>query len=120
MDFDEISDAQIAKSVGESLGHVCVIKDDECLIISRPKSRKPLKRRTITTKFDPCNVWNDAGPIIVNGCIELTPLFRGAWCASKIDNYTYDEAPIYGDNQYVDENPLRAAMIVFLMMQENK
>lgn len=61
--------------------------------------------------FDPCNSWADAGPIIQENKISLT--FSKSDCvATKIinDGARYRES--YG------ENPLRAAMIVFLMMKD--
>ena len=64
-------------------------------------------------RFDFCNNPSDAWPIILAARIELSPLFDGGWCASYVDHYTYDEAPIYSA-QSVHENPLRAAMIVYL------
>lgn len=56
--------------------------------------------------FNPCNSWADAGPIIEQKRISLE--FVGMWRAS-----TYE-----GIEREANENPLRAAMIVFLMMQE--
>jgi len=57
---------------------------------------------------DYCNSWADAGPIIETGNISLTcHQSRGFWAA--IFNRKCMEQ---------HENPLRAAMIVFLMMKE--
>lgn len=58
-------------------------------------------------EFDPCNSWADAGPIIQKYRITLDADLD-IWFAR-------DE-----NNVHTDENPLRAAMIVFLMMQEKK
>ncbi|WP_241597723.1 phage protein NinX family protein [Rosenbergiella epipactidis] len=52
---------------------------------------------------DYCNSWADAGPIIQENKIPLNP-FRGEWVAGERRNVK-------------DKNPLRAAMIVFLMMK---
>lgn len=61
--------------------------------------------------FNPCNSWADAGPIIESNLITITPLTSGkswqAFCWA-------------GEIEFRDKNPLRAAMIVFLMMQESK
>lgn len=55
-----------------------------------------------------CNSWTDAGPIIGKENISLIFGF-GHWDAMSPD----------GDSLKAEEvNPLRAAMIVFLMMQE--
>lgn len=66
--------------------------------------------------YDPCNSWADAGPIIEKHLICLAadvfaePQDGGKWVAQ----------PAYGWNseRVRSDNPLRAAMIVFLMMQE--
>ncbi len=64
--------------------------------------------------FDFCNSWADAGPIIAKNLIALKPvsLFVGGhrWFATKGEGDFGIKA--------ADNNPLRAAMIVFLMMQE--
>lgn len=66
--------------------------------------------------FNPCNSWSDAGPIIVSNLIALKPvsLFVGGhrWFATKGEGDFGIKA--------ADNNPLRAAMIVFLKMQESK
>lgn len=72
-------------------------------------------------KFDPCNNPADAWPIIVANGISLNH-YTGTWEAS----YEYD-APIgaFGTDEAVTsaiehKNPLRAAMIAFLLMQESQ
>ncbi|WP_249743798.1 phage protein NinX family protein [Citrobacter portucalensis] len=62
---------------------------------------------------DYCNKPSDAWPIITSNRIALSPLFGGEWRASVDDecgfiSYTCST-----------ENPLRAAMTVFLMAQES-
>lgn len=75
--------------------------------------------------FDPCNSWADAGPIILLNDISVIKL-ETKWMAitsgSGIESYIGedDEPCLYGEGFDVkNENPLRAAMIVFLMMKEN-
>jgi hypothetical protein len=51
--------------------------------------------------------------LMVKYSIELTPLFRGEWCASFINKYTYEEDPIYGV-QAVDERPNRAICLAII------
>lgn len=66
--------------------------------------------------FDPCNNPSEAWPIILSNLIALKPvkLYVGGqrWFASKGD----------GDFglKFADDNPLRAAMIVYLMMKESE
>ncbi len=67
--------------------------------------------------FDPCNMAADAYPIIVENRIGIIPApENGLWKAAhrKVGS---DSTPYHMTQ---DENPLRAAMIVFLMMQENQ
>lgn len=69
-------------------------------------------------KFDPCDSWVDAGPIIQDNLISLSPrCANNEWKAS----IHIGREDIF--DKYVsswDKNPLRAAMIVFLMMKEGE
>ena len=101
MNYSEMSDHQINVLVAKALdGHA-----DE---------KFPLQRRLQV--FDPCSSWADAGPIIASKLIAIKPvaLYVGGhrWFATEGEG---DFGPKAADN-----NPLRAAMIVFLMMQEGK
>ena len=59
---------------------------------------------------DYCNNPADAWPIIESNGIGMRKQQNGLWCATRIGG----AYPIY------DDKPLRAAMIVFLLMQEEK
>ncbi len=61
---------------------------------------------------DFCNSWSDAGSIIQNSQISLDAIYEGGprWLSFAGDD---------GEFRHTDANPLRAAMIVFLMMREN-
>ena len=59
---------------------------------------------------DYCNNPADAWPIIVENRIRINPILYTKWMA---EDYLEDVSSC-------DENPLRAAMVVFLMMQEKK
>lgn len=61
-------------------------------------------------KWNPCQNTADAWPIIVEERIRLNPILYTKWIA---EDYLEDFS-------FTDINPLRAAMIVFLMMQESK
>lgn len=68
-------------------------------------------------EFDPCNNPEDAEPIIIENRIGTIPApDDGLWKAAhrKIGN---DDTPYHFTQ---DKNPLRAAMIVFLKMNEDK
>lgn len=75
--------------------------------------------------FNPCNNPADAWPIIVDNKISIVSL-DNKWLAAPtetvIDGVTGDsEVCFYASSDAVfDVNPLRAAMIAFLMMQESK
>ncbi|UIW10239.1 protein of unknown function DUF2591 [Flyfo siphovirus Tbat1_6] len=75
--------------------------------------------------FDFCNNPADAWPIIVDNKISIVSL-DNKWIAAPvdtvIDGITGDsDVCFYASSDSVfDTNPLRAAMIVFLVMQEGK
>ena len=60
--------------------------------------------------FDPCNNPADAWPIIVENRIRVNPVLYTKWMA---EDYLEDISHSGG-------NPLRCAMVVFLMMKEGK
>ena len=62
--------------------------------------------------FDPCNSPADAWPIITSSMISIRPIGNDGqlWEASGMDGMKAD----------YDKNPLRAAMVVFLMMKESE
>lgn len=67
--------------------------------------------------FNPCNNPADAWPIIVENGITLA-FQDGNWWA---DNLAYwVDGVEWNIGGIIDKNPLRAAMIVFLMMKESK
>lgn len=64
------------------------------------------------TLLDYCNKPADAWPIIVESGIGIAP--------SRKDPYAWDlSGGMLSGIRYSDKNPLRAAMIVFLMMQQD-
>jgi len=73
------------------------------------------------TTYNWCKFPKDIMPIAIENNIEISPMLRGAWCASLVNKYTYDEAPIYNYNfQAVDDNPYKAICIVFILMKEGE
>ena len=68
-------------------------------------------------EFDPCNNPADAWPIIVENGITLA-FQDGNWWA---DNLAYwIDGVEWSIGGIIDKNPLRAAMIVFLMMKDGE
>ena len=66
---------------------------------------------------DYCNSWSDAGPIIQENKIAIVP--DGTEWVASTDTYFVDGAEWCIDGLWND-NPLRAAMIVFLMMKDEE
>ncbi|MEL5655640.1 DUF2591 family protein [Serratia ureilytica] len=98
-DYSKVPDYEINARVGESLGMTAHFIEHD----GRVKFRDE-KGRIQGTK-DYCNNPADAWPIIEKEKISLTPLKEG-WLTG------------FSGKDVVDLKPLRAAMIVFLMMKE--
>lgn len=123
-DYSKMSDFEINKRValasGKNIKFISVDVDDNEIgvIVGQKHTRQRLP-------FDPCNNPADAWPIIVANKISIVSL-DNKWIAAPvdtvIDGITGDsEVCFYASSDAVfDVNPLRAAMIVFLMMQESK
>jgi len=70
-------------------------------------------------EFDACNDPLDAWPIIVENDIMLNPNCEDSlWKAEQ--GFRVKPSGFYGVATAYSKNPLRAAMIVFLMMNEDK
>lgn len=69
-------------------------------------------KNNVWTRFDPCNNPADAWPVIISSMISIRPVGNDGqlWEASGMDGMKAD----------YDKNPLRSAMIVFLMMEEGE
>lgn len=101
MDYSQLSDFEINKRVAKSIYSVSFVEP-----LSRTVSVSGGKRL-----FDPCNNPADAWPIIEGNRISIRNCYEGDW---KAENE-------WGESRFhVSCNPLRAAMIVFLMMQDAK
>ncbi len=111
MNYSEMTDFEINKRVAELIGGF--IEED---IFEKEQT---IFRHHVSGKyshFDPCTSWADAGPIIERHMICLAAdVF-----AETQDGGKWVAQPAYGwDSERVrSDNPLRAAMIVFLMMKE--
>ncbi|WP_165699892.1 phage protein NinX family protein [Chimaeribacter arupi] len=113
--YSELSDYEINKLVAIALGAKMVnaysVKDvresiqydlnGKTLLVTRGFGDGP-------NRFDPCNSWADAGPIIEKYGIGLHKDMADRWLSDSeaVTHYV------------IHDNPQRAAMIVFLMMQE--
>lgn len=125
MNYSELTDFEINCAIAITLGmsHAFFFpksEDDFCEGIE-PKGRGPIwqsgkyevkgYRVSNGNCFNPCNSWADAGPIISANKISVEFYDCGLSLAFSLNNMECNQE---------DNNPLRAAMIVFLMMQEPK
>lgn len=100
MDYSKLSDCEIAHMVSQKLPGRYITYADHVMDSETEET------------FDPCNNPADAWPIILQKGIAVAPPIRNergwvSWCS--VNEYTVFKTR--------DANPLRAAMIVFLMMQ---
>ena len=64
--------------------------------------------------------WSDAGPIIEKYGIAVAAVANSEWmaqCTTKLDGPFKSGESHYSFKEYSSKSPLRAAMIVFLMME---
>ncbi len=109
MDYSKLSDAEIARRVWSRWQNnsICGISDGRFIYV----------KGSIWTRFDPCNNESDAWPIITQARISLLADYEKwdettAPCGNdRSGNYTIE---------ITDKNPLRAAMICYLKMQESE
>lgn len=115
-DYSKLSDEQIAKLVGDILKLEWANLDDNYNGLCYWKNGELFV-------FDPCNNPTEAWSIIDDNEIALLPSTDFGWVA--ISGLMLNGCSSYIDQrldscfQHSDTNPLRAAMIVFLQMQEN-
>lgn len=125
-DYSKMSDFEINKMICDVFWHD-LRKSPECENKSFPQNTSIVYMHNGYGGFsrDYCNNPADAWPIIVGNKISIVSLDR-KWLAAPvdtvIDGITGDsEVCFYASYDAVlDANPLRAAMIAFLMMQESK
>ncbi|GKX60182.1 DUF2591 domain-containing protein [Leminorella grimontii] len=95
MDYEGLSDKEINVKVALALGAKEIVPDLFMSDDRRYDFDKPKNKAGNKFYFDPCNNPADAWPIIKDNCIDII----------------WDGDP--------NENVLRQAMIVFLMMKDN-
>ncbi|WP_241603735.1 phage protein NinX family protein [Rosenbergiella nectarea] len=117
MNYQEMTDDDIDLAVseivfGKTLGRRTNYTFDKAgfVFTGSGHSFTPLDNENVvfTPKIKPTSSWADAGPIIQENRISLFASDdEGKWMAQFINYKTV----------HMDKNPLRAAMIVFLMMK---
>ena len=98
-DYSKLSDFEINSAVSMAV---------------RSQAENPESKYVVINDY--CNNPADAWPIIQSNGISLVKYEHGEWLASS-DAYWVDGVEWQIDGE-AHQNPLRAAMIVFLMMQD--
>jgi hypothetical protein len=118
MNYSDLSDFEINQLVAVALGakEHCRYEMGERSTVFYELNGGPIDVRKgfkgmMNCLFDPCNDPKSAWPIIVANRISITPYEKSdqGWFATPDSSFFVDDA-----------NPLKAAMIVYLMMQGKK
>lgn len=118
MNYEEMSDNEINEMVADLMGgYAGNVHGSE----SKVKVNDAETNGLFYTEVDYCNNPSDAWPIIVSNNISITKCIRlddwevfGGGVCVDYDHCIISECGCFCSNK----NPLRAAMIVFLMMRE--
>ena len=113
--YEKMSDPEINTRVAEITGRVIQSPTAKGRQVVAVLSQK---LDGLVDTFDPCNNPLDAWPIIVDNEISLVKdAMEDKWSArSGVDEFTYESMSYW--IEFSHEKPLRAAMIVFLMMKD--
>jgi len=110
MNYSIMSDFEINKAVAECLGVKFECFKNQVFGHNEVKSKNVIN---VVGVIDYCNNPSDAWPIIIENKISLQPPMSNGvkcwWASDTEDNH------VIGDS-----SPLRAAMIVFLMIKEQE
>lgn len=109
MDYSKLSDFEINKRVAicvrpEIKNWTCYdVSGRACFVVNENTPKRVQHGFSFTS--DPADAW----PIIVENRLYIDPIYVSDWSvSSECDSF-----------REIHKNPLRAAMIVFLMMQES-
>jgi hypothetical protein len=112
MDYSKLSDQEIAANVLIAQGYKLIDDGYGYSIYISDSGRKDTgPKASKQFIFDPCNNAADAWAIIRENKISIEFYDCGLCLAFSLNNMQFNAE---------DKNPLRAAMIVFLMMQESE
>lgn len=114
MDYSKRSDFEINKMVAELQS--LIINEQQGASLKASSSSVLVNCITESWEFNPCNNPSDAWPIIVDNEISV-----GVWNRDEYNPFKWCAEDKYGRcrSEWTEENPLRAAMIVYLMMKES-
>ncbi|RTO61866.1 DUF2591 domain-containing protein [Enterobacter hormaechei] len=123
VDYSKLTDKDINKLVAFALGCKEVVPDIFMSDERRYEFEKPKNKSGNKFFFDPCNNVADAWPIIVGHKLSLINADNEWLCVpddTAVDGTTGDDVQmIYSGDGHVHANPLRAAMVVFLTLQDS-
>jgi hypothetical protein len=105
MDYSQLSDFEINKRVAELVGGFA--------LTIAVRDEPPSGRSFDPDRFDPCNNAADAWPIIAENNIAILPY------KNSTPSAYHTGSGLVGKFTAEDNNPLRAAMVVFLMMRDS-
>ncbi len=112
--MDAISDGNQAHRIGDGSAIELLHQ------INTVEFGEHVEREEVYAKFDPCNNPADAWPIIAENKISIMWMTEEkqwcAWANGELEEGCW-EWKYCPDDYSQDDNPLRAAMTVFLMMQ---
>lgn len=116
MDYSQLSDFEINAIVHFGSRPEFRIKNGYASFLNGEGERTGVGQFYYKNNFpDYCNSPADAWPIIVENKIWLREMY-GIWDSKGFP----DEKHPFNQVEWKDENPLRAAMIVFLMMKDSE
>lgn len=111
--YAEMSDFEINKMAALALGESPFIS--QCINFGCGESPVPVGFGNCMRNVDYCNNWADAGPVILENKIGIeTTALSSEWMART--RSTNMSNMMFRCSKH--KNPLRAAMIVFLMMKD--
>jgi hypothetical protein len=125
MDYSKLSDKEIAAKLLIAQGYRFIGDSNGYSIYHSNAARKDIGPKALKCfAFDPCNNPADAWPIILGHKISIINADDEWLCVQDgvaIDGVIGESvSAIFSDGAAAHQNPLRAAMIVFLMMQEGE
>lgn len=118
MNYDEMSDLEINAAVAKSLS--ILLCSDDAVWVKVPSEIEAYTDQLVI--FDPCNNPSDAWPIILENKIGVWthPSFEPLWSARMNRDCSGNGVSAIEYDVAQHANPLRAAMVVFLMMKESE
>jgi hypothetical protein len=124
MNYSDMTDFEINKLVVKALGFTLM---PDSYYLPAFKSRHPSsvwftrQNEEYSLHDDYCNNPNDAWTIILESKIDLDWVLNGLCRAEFVDiDRLFDDSGELKDIACIDANPLRAAMIVYLVMNEDR